>query len=507
MYDGGRVTDCEKRKKMMIKKIKRFVVCLVLILSVTVPSMTAYARPEWPSDTGIQSEAGIVVDVDSGAVLFGQNIHVQKAPASITKILTALVVIENSNLDDTVTFSHDAVYNVEDGSGNKNAIEEGDQLSVRDCLYLLLMRSSNQAANALAEHVAGSREGFVDMMNQKTEELGCQESHFANPSGLNDDTQLTSVYDMALIATAAYENETLLEISTAKSYNLPATINNPNGVTITPEHKLLITTDETSPNYYPYAVAGKTGYTSIAGQTLVTYAIKDDRRLIAVTMKSTEATHYQDTIALLDFGFLRFKNENISENETEYTSGDQEIELGGEMFSLSDLTVDPEAVITLPRDASFSDAAKEVVTDLGEDHPVGAVALLTYTYNDRKIGEAYLISASRMAAEEAAAMESQAQQDGTGSQNAPESSSDSERGAGIKFAISGRIALVALAVVVLAAGIGIIIWLVHRRREAERRRQEERRRKRMERLKEIGCSQEEFERLLRERTERENKKR
>ena len=165
--------------------------------------MTAFAKPDWPSDTGIESEAGIVMDADSGAVLFGQNIHVQKAPASITKILTALVVIENSSLDDTVTFSHDAVYNVEDGSGNKNAIEEGDTLSVRDCLYLLLMRSSNQAANALAEHVGGSRDGFVKMMNEKTAELGCENSHFANPSGLNDDTQLTSVYDMALIASAA----------------------------------------------------------------------------------------------------------------------------------------------------------------------------------------------------------------------------------------------------------------------------------------------------------------
>lgn len=86
--------------------------------------MTAFAKPDWPSDTGIESEAGIVMDADSGAVLFGQNIHVQKAPASITKILTALVVIENSSLDDTITFSHDAVYNVEDGSGNKNSIEE-----------------------------------------------------------------------------------------------------------------------------------------------------------------------------------------------------------------------------------------------------------------------------------------------------------------------------------------------------------------------------------------------
>ena len=351
-----------------MKRLRRLLISLMItaLMAAGMP-MTAFAKPDWPSDTGIESEAGIVMDADSGAVLFGQNIHVQKAPASITKILTALVVIENSSLDDTITFSHDAVYNVEDGSGNKNSIEEGDTLSVRDCLYLLLMRSSNQAANALAEHVGGSRDGFVKMMNEKTAELGCENSHFANPSGLNDDTQLTSVYDMALIASAAYKNDTLLTISKDKSYRLPATKNNPDGVTIQPEHKLLITTDTESPNYYPYAVAGKTGYTSIAGQTLVTYAIKDDRRQIAVTMKSTQATHYQDTIALMDFGFLRFKNVNISENETAYTSGDQPVQIGDNSYQPSDLSMDTLAVITLPKDASFADAETAVVTDLPDD--------------------------------------------------------------------------------------------------------------------------------------------
>ena len=353
-----------------MKRLRSLLISLMItaLMAAGMP-MTAFAKPDWPSDTGIESEAGIVMDADSGAVLFGQNIHVQKAPASITKILTALVVIENSSLDDTITFSHDAVYNVEDGSGNKNAIEEGDTLSVRDCLYLLLMRSSNQAANALAEHVGGSRDGFVKMMNEKTAELGCENSHFANPSGLNDDTQLTSVYDMALIASAAYKNDTLLTISKDKSYRLPATKNNPDGVTIQPEHKLLITTDTESPNYYPYAVAGKTGYTSVAGQTLVTYAIKDDRRQIAVTMKSTQATHYQDTIALMDFGFLRFKNVNISENETAYTSGDQPVQIGDNSYQPSDLSMDTSAVITIPKDASFADAEKTVVTDLPEDAP------------------------------------------------------------------------------------------------------------------------------------------
>lgn len=491
-----------------MKRLRRLLISLMItaLMAAGMP-MTAFAKPDWPSDTGIESEAGIVMDADSGAVLFGQNIHVQKAPASITKILTALVVIENSSLDDTITFSHDAVYNVEDGSGNKNAIEEGDTLSVRDCLYLLLMRSSNQAANALAEHVGGSRDGFVKMMNEKTAELGCENSHFANPSGLNDDTQLTSVYDMALIASAAYKNDTLLTISKDKSYRLPATKNNPDGVTIQPEHKLLITTDTESPNYYPYAVAGKTGYTSIAGQTLVTYAIKDDRRQIAVTMKSTQATHYQDTIALMDFGFLRFKNVNISENETAYTSGDQPVQIGDNSYQPSDLSMDTLAVITLPKDASFADAEKTVVTDLPEDAPQGAVALLSYKYNDRKIGQVYLISAS--AAEAEANGETASDDGNTASDSAASNTGASGKSKQAKFSfhltlpklpkVSVRTVLIVVVSVLLAAACAALVWLFYRRHQEEKRRQEDRRKRRRQRLQEIGCSQEEFEKLLEKR--------
>ena len=491
-----------------MKRLRRLLISLMItaLMAAGMP-MTAFAKPDWPSDTGIESEAGIVMDADSGAVLFGQNIHVQKAPASITKILTALVVIENSSLDDTVTFSHDAVYNVEDGSGNKNAIEEGDTLSVRDCLYLLLMRSSNQAANALAEHVGGSRDGFVKMMNEKTAELGCENSHFANPSGLNDDTQLTSVYDMALIASAAYKNDTLLTISKDKSYRLPATKNNPDGVTIQPEHKLLITTDTESPNYYPYAVAGKTGYTSIAGQTLVTYAIKDDRHQIAVTMKSTQATHYQDTIALMDFGFLRFKNVNISENETAYTSGDQPVQIGDNSYQPSDLSMDTLAVITLPKDASFADAEKTVVTDLPEDAPQGAVALLSYKYNDRKIGQVYLISAS--AAEAEANGETASDDGNTASDPAASNTGASGKSKQVKSSfhltlpklpkVSVRTVLIVVVSVLLAAACAALVWLFYQRHQEEKKRQEDRRKRRRQRLQEIGCSQEEFEKLLEKR--------
>ena len=271
-------------------------------------------------------------------------------------------------------------------------------------------------------------------------------------------------------------------------------------MTIQPEHKLLITTDTESPNYYPYAVAGKTGYTSIAGQTLVTYAIKDDRRQIAVTMKSTQATHYQDTIALMDFGFLRFKNVNISENETAYTSGDQPVQIGDNSYQPSDLSMDTLAVITLPKDASFADAEKTVVTDLPEDAPQGAVALLSYKYNDRKIGQVYLISASAAEAEADGNTASDSAASNTGASGKSKQTKSSFHLTLPKLPkVSVRTVLIVVVSVLLAAACAALVWLFYRRHQEEKRRQEDRRKRRRQRLQEIGCSQEEFEKLLEKR--------
>lgn len=493
-------------------KKKVFSLLMSALFTVMLP-ITAFARPDWPTDTGVQSEAGIVMDMESGTVLFGQQLHVQKAPASITKVLTALVVVEHADLDDVITYSHDAVYNVESGSGNKNAIEEGDQMTVRDALHHMLLTSSNQSANALAEYVGGSRDGFVEMMNEKVAELGCSESHFANPSGLNDETQRTTVYDMALIGKAAYENETLLEIASTTSYRLPATANNPDGVTVYMEHQML---KESSEFYYPYTITGKTGFTSIAGQTLITYAQKEDREQIAVTMRSTEFTHYSDTINLMDFGFRRFQNIKIAENETSYTTGSQPIELGGRSYEPSDLSLDADAVITIPKDAVFADAEKQVVTALPEEHPDGAAALLTYTYNERKVGECYIISASK-AKEDAEAKTVAASGNASSGQDADETGTDTEelneasKGqlAGTEHGafsnsdgISGKAALIGVLVFLTAAAAGSVTWYIKKQQAEERRRMEERKMRRRKRLEEMGCSQEEFARLRAERMAR-----
>lgn len=485
----------------MLKQLKRKVIlALACVISIFSMSVCAFAKPDWPLDTGCQSEAGIVMDLDSGAVLFAQNIHVQEYPASITKLLTALVVVENASMDEQVTFSHDAVYNVESGSGNKLQLEEGDVLSVKDCLYVMLLQSSNQAANALAEHVGGSREAFADMMNEKAASLGCRESHFVNPSGLNDPEQLTSAYDMAQIGAAVFGNPTLLEICSTTSATLPPTINNPNGRTYSMEHKLVVTGDSSDENYYPSAVAGKTGYTSLAGQTLVTYAEQDGRRQVAVTLKSTQRTHYSDTKTILDFGFARFKNVSVAENETDYVTGEEPVTIGDETYSPSDLYLDEKAVVTLPNDAQFSDADKYLQTEIPASHPEGAVARIIYTYNDRQIGVAWVYSTKAASAPVSA-------EDGTDNETAgSENTTDAAKTGTSSTADKEKKPLKLTKATYIAAGAGVVvlliaaavIWfMIQRKQEEERMRVL--REKRRKRLADMGCSEEEFERLVNER--------
>lgn len=485
----------------MLKQLKRKgILALACVISIFSMSVCAFAKPDWPLDTGCQSEAGIVMDLDSGAVLFAQNIHVQEYPASITKLLTALVVVENASMDEQVTFSHDAVYNVESGSGNKLQLEEGDVLSVKDCLYVMLLQSSNQAANALAEHVGGSREAFADMMNEKAASLGCRESHFVNPSGLNDPEQLTSAYDMAQIGAAVFGNPTLLEICSTTSATLPPTINNPNGRTYSMEHKLVVTGDSSDENYYPSAVAGKTGYTSLAGQTLVTYAEQDGRRQVAVTLKSTQRTHYSDTKTILDFGFARFKNVSVAENETNYVTGEEPVTIGDETYSPSDLYLDEKAVVTLPNDAQFSDADKYLQTEIPASHPEGAVARIIYTYNDRQIGVAWVYSTKAASAPVSA-------EDGTDNETAgSENTTDAAKTGTSSTADKEKKPLKLTKATYIAAGAGVVvlliaaavIWfMIQRKQEEERMRVL--REKRRKRLADMGCSEEEFERLVNER--------
>lgn len=284
-----------------MKKIIRCFMCvMVMVFSIAGQAERIYAQEE--NDLNIGAQGAVIMDADTGAVLYGKNENIPYYPASITKLMTALVVADHCSMDENVIFSSEAVNNVEEGSGNKIEVVQGDKMTVRDCLYAMLLESSNQAANALAEHTAGSNEAFAIKMNAKADELGCTSTTFKNPSGLNDPAQMTTAYDMGLISKAFFNSPQLREIGCAKTYQLPATENNPEGYTLHIEHRLVQENDRSE---YAYVLGGKTGYTSQAGNTLVTYAQKNSHNLIAVVL-NCQQTHYEDTVELLDYAFANY---------------------------------------------------------------------------------------------------------------------------------------------------------------------------------------------------------
>lgn len=255
----------------------------------------------------IKAEGAVLYDAVRDQVLYEKNADTRYYPASITKIMTALLVLEHCNLNDTVTFSQTAVTNLESGAVTLG-VKAGDQFTVEQCLYGLLLKSANEIANGLAEHVSGSISGFAELMNQKAAALGCTNTHFVNPNGLNHSNHYTTARDMALIADAAFSNQTLCKIASSVNYDFPATASIPSVRRLTMGHKMV---NPKNSEYYNGIVGGKTGYTSLAGNTLVTCAERNGTRLIAVILKSRQ-THYSDTKALLDYGFSLVQSGNTS---------------------------------------------------------------------------------------------------------------------------------------------------------------------------------------------------
>jgi len=374
-----------------MKKFLSFLLCLTLTLGL-LPAGTAFAAASWPENVSISADGGILMDAGSGAVLYEKNAKEAYFPASITKILTALIVIENCDLDDMVTFSNSAVNTLEPGASILGA-RVGDKMSVRDCLYALLLQSANEVANALAEHCSGSIEDFADLMNKTAESLGCVNSHFVNPSGLNDENHYTCAYDMALIAQAAFSNPTFVEIDSTTYYDVPAgqLKQYPNGWRYYAHHRMLKKNDSL---YYDGIIGGKTGYTSLAGNTLVTCAERDGLKLIAVILNGHQ-THYSDTKSLLNFGFNSFKSVAIADRDSTYQEIENDLTING-VFpgDTIRLSVDKNSVITLPSDGDFSEVTSSLIYDLDNSAPDAAVARIDYMYGDKKVGQAYLEAAA-----------------------------------------------------------------------------------------------------------------
>lgn len=304
----------------------------------------------WPQGPVVSAGSAILMDVNTGTVFYAKNIHERMYPASTTKLLTCLIAAERLDLDDTVTFSEEAVRSVP-ADGSNIGMDVGETITVEQCLYGILVGSANECANAIAEKVAGSVSAFAELMNERAQELGCTDSHFANANGLFDENHYTSAHDLCLIGKAFFQNEILIRIGCTPTYHFTATATQPDDFWIQNKHGLINGT-------YTYSgiLGGKTGYTSQSKETLVTGCERNGLRLVCVVMKEDAPRQFEDTISLFDYGYNNFSRVNAAENDTKYTVSTAGFLASGEDLlgnSAPAFSIDETAYVDVPATTTF----------------------------------------------------------------------------------------------------------------------------------------------------------
>lgn len=298
-----------------VKKIISYIMVCMLFLGMCVPCEAAQTGTATASDanatTGfpqITSTSAIIMDAQSGQIIYEKNSHTRQYPASITKIMTAYLAIKNGDLNSTITMSDAAVWGI-DRSSSHIALDVGEEISMSDALYAVMLMSANEAAWAIAEQVSGSLENFVQLMNDTAQSLGCKDTHFTNANGLHDPDHYTTAYDMALITKEALTSKTFREYASETYHEIPPTNMNNETRYLTQGNRMMLSNSE---YYYPACQGGKTGYTDDAGGTLVVWAEKNDMQLICVTMGAPDnATNYTDSIALFNYVFNNYSNTTL----------------------------------------------------------------------------------------------------------------------------------------------------------------------------------------------------
>ena len=301
------------------KKAGYLLMALLLFLQTTVISaaeihngavypIETNAISGWPQGTDTYAETAVLMEAETGAVLFGKGAHELRYPASITKIMTALLAIENCSMDEQVTFTEACLADQEPGSGNAG-MKVGEILTMKQCLLVLMIKSANDVATQIAVHVGGSVEGFADMMNQRAEQLGCRNTHFVNASGMPDENHYTTAYDMALIFREAIKNELFREIISTLSVTIEPTNMNPEARSYNTHHALL---SPSAPEHYEGCFGGKTGNTDASRCTLVSGAERNGMTLIAVALRADAGEVCQDHIHMFDYGYNNFEKIQVS---------------------------------------------------------------------------------------------------------------------------------------------------------------------------------------------------
>ncbi len=335
----------------------------------------------WPDGPAIGAEAAILMEANTGTILYAKNINEKLYPASTTKILTCLIVAEQADLNDTVKMSNEAVFSVP-VDGSKIYLDVGEEITVDQALQAILIASANDAANGVAELVGGSLEGFADMMNERAKELGCTNSHFVNSNGLYDDNHYTTAHDLAVIGRAFFNNELLCKYSSTPKLHLPPTPTQPDDIIEFSKNKLYKGGDYE----YEYLVGSKTGYTDEARQTLVSCAEKNGMKLICVILKEETPYQYEDTVSLFDYGFGNFQMINIVESDSEYVIDNANFfNTDNDIFGSSKpiLSLDKDDYIILPNTAELSDAKSSISYDVNGKNQIASI---NYTYNGIDVG-------------------------------------------------------------------------------------------------------------------------
>ena len=272
----------------------------------------------------ILSQSAIVVNMKTGYTILEKNIKDKLYPASITKIMTAILTLENAKMDEVITFTSDAVFSIEEGSSAAK-VDVDEQLTVEQCLYGLMLISGNDLANGLAEHVGDTMDQFANMMTNKAEEIGCLNTNFTNAHGLHDDNHYTTVYDMALISKYAYEKCEMFKTLCSTGYYECQPTNKQPLVRQWRNNNRLINKYEKE--FYPECIGGKTGYTNKAGGTLVTFAEINGRTLLCVVMKSANSlSAYADTTNLYNYVKEKVGQDVFSKFDEEYAKKQESAE-------------------------------------------------------------------------------------------------------------------------------------------------------------------------------------
>ncbi len=373
--------------------IKKVIACLLLVSVFILNTSNAYA-----AEPNILCKSAVLIDASTGTILSQKNADQKMYPASLTKIMTAILVIEMGNMSDVIKVDDDTPYEI---SGSHIALEAGEIMTMKDMLYALMLPSANDAALALAKHYGKSEKEFVKLMNDKAKELGAYNTHFANPHGLHDDNHYTTAADLALITRYAMKNETFRKIVQTERYEIPPTNKKNETRYFTNLNKLIYNSGSNqiyvdgayiSPKY-EYATGVKTGYTPEAGNTLVASAEKNGTELIAVVMNGVSLEMYQDAHNLFNFGFSEYENATLVGKNTFV----QNVKIqNGDSKEISAIT-ESEFKTLIKKDSAKNIESKVVINEISLPlEPNDIVGKIDFMQDGKVIGSVNLITPTQV---------------------------------------------------------------------------------------------------------------